>query len=275
MSHPKTFFTAASVSITALLLTGCGTTEDDEQPGAAESPQPTQTETETETAEPSPTPETTPADEDDADGQDSNGQETDEGSIDEGSDDEGSGDETDAAQEPDVDDQDEDDSAAEPDAAEEPDLTGFSRESQASEDFPHPGEPGEEAIQLVDVRVGQHEGYDRVVFDHRGDGQISYQVEYIEQPTSHRSGDPIEVPGDAFLEVAVFGLTFDSGNHDHDDILTGSIEGAEAGSMMVQGIHAQSIFEGGSGYFIGLDQERDFSVEIREDPVRVIVDIAH
>lgn len=52
MSHPRTFFTAASVSITALLLTGCGTPEDDAQPGAAQSPQPTQTETETVEPEP-------------------------------------------------------------------------------------------------------------------------------------------------------------------------------------------------------------------------------
>lgn len=249
MSHRRTSFTAASVSITALLLAGCAPAEDDEQPGAEESPQPTQTETETETAEPSPSPEASPTHDEDN--------------------------ETDAAQEPEVDDQDEGGSTAEPDGADEPDLTGFSRESQASEDFPSAAEPGTEAIQLVDVRVGQHEGYDRVVFEHRGDGQISYQVQYIEQPADRGLGEPINVPGDAFLEVTVFGLTFDPGRHDSDDILTGTIEGAEASSPLVQGIRAQSIFEGGSDYFIGLDQERDFSVEIREDPVRVVVDIAH
>ena len=56
--------------------------------------------------------------------------------------------------------------------------------------------------QLVDVRIGRHEGFDRVVFAFRGNGVPGFRVEYVNPPiTEDGSGEVVEVDGDAFLFV--------------------------------------------------------------------------
>src|SRR5438309_1014777 len=55
---------------------------------------------------------------------------------------------------------------------------------------------------LERVAVGRHEGYDRVVFQFRGDGVPGYRVEYVAPPFAEDgSGDPITVDGKAFVAV--------------------------------------------------------------------------
>ena len=144
MNHYRTAFTAASVSITALLLTSCGTTEDDEQPGAAESPQPTQTETETETAEPSPT----PTDEDGEEGQDPEDENENGGLDDEGSEDESAPDGEEGSD----------------DLAEDFNPEEFDTDS-VDETTEDPSVVGE----LTEVRLGHHGDYERLVFEFTGD----------------------------------------------------------------------------------------------------------
>ncbi|NYJ18134.1 AMIN-like domain-containing (lipo)protein [Nesterenkonia sandarakina] len=155
------------------------------------------------------------------------------------------------------------------------DLSEFSQEVSATEDFPHTSGTWEEAQHLVEVRVGQHEGYDRVVFEHSEPSELAYQVEYVDRPTDQGMGEPIDVPGNAYLAVSVSGLGIGPGQQDPDAVLSGAIEDVQSQSALVQGVHAQGPFESQSTYFVGLDQPRDFRVQMAEDPNRIILDLAH
>ena len=61
--------------------------------------------------------------------------------------------------------------------------------------------------QLVDVRVGEHDGYDRVVFEF-DNGIPEYVVSQAEAPyTEDPSGLPIEVEGASVLQLVMIGAT--------------------------------------------------------------------
>ena len=55
------------------------------------------------------------------------------------------------------------------------------------------GQTTARAIALLErVAVGRHEGYDRVVFQFRGEGLPGYRVEYVEPPLKEDgSGNPV------------------------------------------------------------------------------------
>jgi len=59
------------------------------------------------------------------------------------------------------------------------------------------------AIALLErVAVGRHEGYDRVVFQFRGEGLPGYRVSYVEPPLKEDgSGNPVDIAGTAFVVV--------------------------------------------------------------------------
>ncbi|MBW3557384.1 MAG: hypothetical protein KY454_10675, partial [Actinobacteria bacterium] len=65
--------------------------------------------------------------------------------------------------------------------------------------FPFP--EGDTAL-LVDVRVGRHKGFERIVLEFEGDDPPGYRVGYIDPPVrADGSGHVVELAGDAFLEV--------------------------------------------------------------------------
>jgi hypothetical protein len=63
--------------------------------------------------------------------------------------------------------------------------------------------PDANLARLKDVRIGRHEGYDRVVFEFEG-GVPGYKVEYVEKPVRDcGSGETREVAGEARLMVRI------------------------------------------------------------------------
>ncbi|MBE1515162.1 AMIN-like domain-containing (lipo)protein [Nesterenkonia halotolerans] len=248
-------FLTASIAAGALALASCGTPEEDPAP-ISTSATPSSTVEEETNSEESNSPEPSPEDtETDAPADDSSQEET-----------------SAPEEEPSPAEEASDGSQAEGESH-HVDRSEFSRETTATEGFPGtPGAPAE--IQhLVEVRVGQHEGYDRVVFEHNGPSELGYQVEYVDSPTDPQLAEPIDVPGEAFISIGVAGLGLPTSNF--DSVLSGPIEGVDTRSQLVYGVHALSPFEAQSTYFIGVDQQRDFRVQVLEDPVRLVVDLAH
>ena len=49
-------------------------------------------------------------------------------------------------------------------------------------------------LTLTDVRIGAHDGFDRIVFELAGDGQAGWQVGFTGAPRSQGSGRPVDVP---------------------------------------------------------------------------------
>jgi hypothetical protein len=167
-----------------------------------------------------------------------------------------------ATEEPDVDDgtEDPDDDGTDPIAGEPtagPDETD--------------GEPG--TLAVTDVRVGTHDGFDRIVFETDGDGTPGWFVEYAEA-TAQGSGEPVEVEGEVTLRVAITMVTLPPDLPDDLEPWDGERLDGPAGGIVLEVVE-DTIFEGHHTFFVGLDEERPFLVERFDDPDRVVIDVPH
>lgn len=129
--------------------------------------------------------------------------------------------------------------------------------------------PGTDLV-ISDVRVGAHEGFDRVVFEFAGTGTPGYAAGYVPEPLQQASGYPIDVNGTAYLEVMIEGTPMGRINPDGALVQTGPMSKA-AGT--IQGLTHGGVFEATTQYFVGLDEQRPYNLYVLENPTRVVVDI--
>lgn len=124
-------------------------------------------------------------------------------------------------------------------------------------------------VTLVDVRTGTHPGFDRVVFDLRGDGRAGWHVRYVDEARAQGSGDPVEVAGGAILEVDLShtGYPDDTGVEFYDG------PRRIAGSTVVLEVVLTGMYEGHTQLFVGVAEQRPFRVHAVDG--RVILDILH
>lgn len=160
-----------------------------------------------------------------------------------------------------------DDGTAGPaDETDEPDVA-FGTEPQSSADWP--GSGGD--LLPVGVRVGAHEGYERVVFDLEGADAPGWRVEYVDAAISDGKGDEIDVDGDATLQVVLTGFRYPEGQAETERLAMGSYDAESAEE--VEEVYVAGIFEGQNQAFIGLDGQVPFRVFALTDPARVVVDV--
>ncbi len=146
---------------------------------------------------------------------------------------------------------------------------GFGLQKATSKTWPDPSGTLDHGVA---VRVGQHGAYDRVVYEFAGSGTPSFQVRYVDTPIGDPSGEPVDVKGQAALEVFVSGLgypgTGDEPTPPADAELAGTVI-AETGLLF-------GGFENRAQTFIGVRGERrPFRVITLAGPPRLVVDIAH
>ena len=125
---------------------------------------------------------------------------------------------------------------------------------------------------ITDVRVGTHDGYDRVVFEFQ-QGTPELTLDRATPPfTQDASGAPIDVEGESFLRLTMRGGTkqTDAGTSSYDGptdldpdlpVLVDLIEGGD--------------FERQSTWYLGLTSEACVRVLLLDDPARVVIDIEH
>lgn len=140
-----------------------------------------------------------------------------------------------------------------------------------------PDSTGQRISLLTAVEAGRHEGFDRVVWTFDGDVP-AYRVAYVERPiTEDGSGAPIEVRGDATLQII---LTPASGTDlSGEDVRTvyegpDRIDGSASGTAVVEEVVLTGDFEATLSWVIGLDRQAPFAVTELSDPTRVVIDIA-
>ncbi|ANE03303.1 AMIN-like domain-containing (lipo)protein [Corynebacterium crudilactis] len=124
-------------------------------------------------------------------------------------------------------------------------------------------------LMVTGVRIGSHSGFDRVVFDLTGQGDPGWFIDYTSNPTQQGSGNPIKFTGDTALNVNIDGTVypFDLGL---EDPAIGTVDGS--GSIVSQVISAGT-FEGRSQFVIGLNGKHPYSVNVLQDPPRLVVDV--
>ena len=146
---------------------------------------------------------------------------------------------------------------------------GFSTDDVSSSTFP---DMGGDLGGVGVVRVGRHSAFDRVVWEFPGSGRPTFRVRYVDEPRADGSGDPVDVRGDAYLEVVVSAVGIpDAGSTRPPDAQAGAL----AGTVIAE---ANAIYGGFEGYgqsFIGVrDRERPFRAFVLSSPTRLVVDVA-
>lgn len=134
---------------------------------------------------------------------------------------------------------------------------------------PQTAEPsGEWDLQLVDVRVGEHDGFDRVVLELSGTATPGWGVAWSDEAVADGSGDVVPLEGDRVLTISASGTAMPE---------PGSFEvPARIGPAgAVAEVQVTGWFEGYSQVFAGVEgDERPFRVFTLTDPPRLVVDIA-
>jgi hypothetical protein len=121
------------------------------------------------------------------------------------------------------------------------------------------------------VRVGRHTGYDRVVWQFPGSGRPSFQVHYVDQPLADGSGDVVDVPGDAYLEVMISSVSIPRASTPRPGNAPAS---SIAGTVIAQARPVYGGFEAVGQTFVGVrDRERPFRVTVLTKPTRLVVDV--
>jgi hypothetical protein len=126
--------------------------------------------------------------------------------------------------------------------------------------------------QITDVRVGTHEGYDRVVFEFAS-GLPDAVIEGVLPPLyADPSGLEMDVAGSAFLRVTMHGASKIS--PEGGRTYNGSTNFAPGFDRLVQLIEGGD-FEAVSTWYLGLDGPGCYRVLTLASPSRLVIDIEH
>lgn len=124
---------------------------------------------------------------------------------------------------------------------------------------------------IKDVRIGSHDGFDRIVIEFMGEGEPGYWVRYEDMPTQQGSGNPISVGGAHKLAIDVRGTGYPF-DFNVDDYPNGPVK--PEGTSAISEVRGFGTFEGTTQYVAGIDGERPaFKVFKAKNPTRLIIDI--
>jgi hypothetical protein len=150
-----------------------------------------------------------------------------------------------------------------------------STETTSTSGFPDSNAQG--VAYLTDVRVGRHPAFDRVVWEFDGD-RPAYRAGYVPRPiTEDGSGEPIEVRGDAVLQIIFTPASgTDLTGEDPQPVYQGPerLDAARAGAAVVEELVQTGDFEAALGWAVGIGRKAPFTVSELSDPTRVVIDIA-
>lgn len=144
---------------------------------------------------------------------------------------------------------------------------GQQERANLSPESQRPSEPAQLAV--AGVHVDSYEGFDRVVVDLAGDGEPGWFVDYTTTPMQVAVGKPLAVNGETFLNINVDG-TVHPGEFGVDT--ADLVQVASPSDNVVEVVNGGTS-EGRSQIVVGLRGEAPFSVEVLDDPKRLVVDI--
>jgi hypothetical protein len=120
---------------------------------------------------------------------------------------------------------------------------------------------------VTGVRAGQHDCFDRLVFDVAG-GPAGYDVRYVDTVFSEGQGAPLYVPGGAKLAVSL--------HHPAGALPYGVNQKAAdvTGFPVLRSVTFGGSFEGHTTYGVGVRARLPFRVFTLANPGRIVLDVA-
>lgn len=138
--------------------------------------------------------------------------------------------------------------------------------------FPVQGSGTVDRAQLTDVRVGEHDGYDRIVFEF-DTGIPTYAISEATPPfMADPSGLPLEVQGSYFWQIVLTGGT--KMTPDGTSTYTGTTDFTPGFAKLVELVEGGD-FEAVSTWYAGMSATSCIRVLTLADPARLVVDVEH
>jgi hypothetical protein len=130
-----------------------------------------------------------------------------------------------------------------------------------------------EPATLKKVRVGRHDGFDRVVFEFQG-GVPGYSVRYVPVARTDGAGAPIATLGTVALQVYLQAesVNLEAGGAPLTFTPTSPIA---PGYPTLRHVRYGGYFEGGTAFGVGLKGRSGFRVLELTGPPRLAIDVAH
>lgn len=128
---------------------------------------------------------------------------------------------------------------------------------------------------LADVRVARQPGFDRVVFEFRGDDTPGYDVRYVKRPiTADGSGSNIEIAGSNVIQVRMENaLDADLEKQSAPATYTGPTR-LTPRLPAVEELARSGGYEGVLTWVIGTRSRVGYVVSTLQDPPRLVIDVA-
>lgn len=139
---------------------------------------------------------------------------------------------------------------------------------------PDEGQPQAPMVSVTDVRVGRHDGFDRVVFEIAGEGLAGWNVRYVDEARAAGSGFPIEVDGQAVLAVNLTNISLPPDAPEGIEPWDGPERIRPQGRGPLVEVVEDTVYEGHHTFFVGVTGTVPFQVRRLESPQRVVLDIA-
>ena len=139
--------------------------------------------------------------------------------------------------------------------------------------LPFGGEGNTDHINYTDVRVGTHDGYDRIAFQFAGDTTLVPPVEMTAASppfTQDASGEPLEVPGNAFIQIVFRGAT--AMGDDGTSTYTGPTRFDPEFPVLTSLVRGGD-FEAVTTWIVGLSQETCYRSFYLPNPNRLVIDL--
>jgi hypothetical protein len=122
---------------------------------------------------------------------------------------------------------------------------------------------------FTDVRVAEHEGFDRIVLRFTGTGIPGWTVSYVDEARREGSGEAVRLAGDAFLAIFASHTTWPAAHY-----YSGPERFEPANGGDIDDLYVGGTFEGSTHVLAGIDGGPvPFRVFALADPSRLVVDV--
>lgn len=141
----------------------------------------------------------------------------------------------------------------------------------------HSAPPEGDGVALLrDVRIGSHDGYERVVFEFAGTDQPGYTVEWVDGPVySDGPGEVVEVAGDARLVVRMEPASGVDLSTPEAAVVYDGPDRIPAGGRtdVIAEVVRTGDFEAVLTWVVGAAEAVPFRVTRLADPARLVIDL--
>ena len=122
---------------------------------------------------------------------------------------------------------------------------------------------------LVDVRVADAEGFDRIVLEFSGSGTPGWVVNYVDHAVLDGSGEAVALGGSAILDIYASGTTWPA-----PDYYRGPSHPAPGNGGNIDDVYVGGTFEGSTQVLAGIDGDpAPFRVFSLTAPSRLVIDV--